>query len=219
VIRIALLVAGKDLRIERRSRVLLWQVMPFGLMALVLCGLALGPTHAGNSSAGPGLFYLVMLLVTLLMINRSQVIEGSPGTRSSVATLGLDPAGVFLGKALALAVELWLTGIVVLAGAVLLLHTALVGSAEALPSVVVILAALAAAGTLYGALSGGGQGPATLLPVLSFPAFAPLLIAGERSYHDALHGGSLWQWWVISLVALVAYLAIGILLYGVLEDS
>lgn len=219
MIRIALLVAGKDLRIERRSRVLLWQVMPFGVMALVLCGLALGPTHAGNSSAGPGLFYLVMLLVTLLMINRSQVIEGSAGTRTSVATLGLDPAGVFLGKALALAVELWLTGIVVLGGAVLLLHTALVGSAEALPSVLVILAALAAAGTLYGALSGGGQGPATLLPVLSFPAFAPLLIAGERSYNDALHGGSLWQWWVISLVALVAYLAIGILLYGVLEDS
>jgi hypothetical protein len=55
--------------------------------------------------------------------------------------------------------------------------------------------------------------------VLSFPAFAPLLIAGERSYSDALHGGALWQWWVISLVALVAYLAIGILLYGVLEDS
>jgi heme exporter protein B len=160
-----------------------------------------------------------MLLVTLLMINRSQVIEGSSGTRTSVATLGLDPAGVFLGKALALAIELWLTGIVVLAGAVLLLHTALVGSAEALPSVLVILGALAAAGTLYGALSGGGQGPATLLPVLSFPAFAPLLIAGERSYSDALNGGALWQWWVISLVALVAYLAIGILLYGVLEDS
>jgi heme exporter protein B len=219
VIRTALLVAGKDLRIERRSRVLLWQVLPFGVMALVLCGLALGPSHAGNSTAGPGLFYLVMLLVTLLMINRSQVIEGSPGTRASVATLGLDPAGVFLGKALALAVELWLMSIVLLGGAVLLLHTRLSGTLEALPSVLVIVAALAAAGTLYGALSGGGQGPATLLPVLSFPAFAPLLIAGERSYSDALHGGALWQWWVISLVALAAYLAIGILLYGVLEES
>jgi heme exporter protein B len=219
VIRTALLVAGKDLRIERRSRVLLWQVLPFGVMALVLCGLALGPSHAGNSAAGPGLFYLVMLLVTLLMINRSQVIEGSPGTRASVATLGLDPAGVFLGKALALAVELWLMSVVLLGGAVLLLHTQLSGTLEALPSVLVIVAALAAAGTLYGALSGGGQGPATLLPVLSFPAFAPLLIAGERSYSDALHGGALWQWWVISLVALAAYLAIGILLYGVLEES
>ncbi|MGA7835004.1 MAG: heme exporter protein CcmB [Acidimicrobiales bacterium] len=219
MIRTALLVAGKDLRIERRSRVLLWQVLPFGVMALVLCGLALGPTHAGNSSAGPGLFYLVMLLVTLLMINRSQVIEGSPGTRASVATLGLDPAGVFLGKALALAVELWIMSIVLLAGAVLLLHTALSGTASALPSVLVIVTALAAAGTLYGALSGGGQGNATLLPVLSFPAFAPLLIAGERSFSNALHGGALWQWWLISLVALAAYVAIGILLYGVLEES
>jgi heme exporter protein B len=219
VIRIALLVAGKDLRIERRSRVLLWQVLPFGVMALVLSGLALGPAHAGNSSAGPGLFYLVMLFVTLLMINRSQAIEGSPGTRASVATLGLDPSGIFLGKALALAVELWLSSVVLLGGAVLLLHTALVGTLEALPSVVVILAALAAAGTIYGAMSGGDQGPATLLPVLTFPAFAPLLIAGERSYSAALHGGALWQWWVISLVALVAYLAMGILLYGVLEES
>ncbi len=219
MIRVAWLVAAKDLRIERRSRVLLWQVLPFGVMALLLSGLALGAAHAGHSNAAPGLYYLVMLLVALLMINRSQVIEGSPGTRASVATLGLDPAGVFLGKALALAVELWLTGVVLLAGAVLVLHTALGGTLSALPSVVVTLGALAAAGTLYGALSGGGQGPATLLPVLSLPAFAPLLIAGERSFSAALHGGALLQWWIISLVALVAYLAIGILLYGVLEES
>ena len=111
MIRTALLVAGKDLRIEVRSRVLLWQVVPFGVIALLLCGLALGPAHAGSSSAGPGLYYLVTLLVALLMINRSHVVERAPGTKSSVATLGLDPAGVFLGKSLALAVELWLTGL------------------------------------------------------------------------------------------------------------
>jgi heme exporter protein B len=219
VIRTALLVAGKDLRIELRSRVLLWQVVPFGVMALLLCGLALGPAHAGNSSAGPGLYYLVTLLVTLLMINRSQAVERSAGTRSSVATLGLDPAGVFLGKSLALAVELWVTGVVLLAGAVLVLHTALHGALVALPSIAVTLGALAAAGTLYGALTAGGDGSATLLPVLALPAFAPLLIAGERSFSAALHGGALWEWWVIVSVALVAYLAIGILLYGVLEES
>ena len=219
MIRTALLVAGKDLRIELRSRVLLWQVVPFGVMALLLCGLALGPAHAGNSPAGPGLYYLVTLLVTLLMINRSQAVERSAGTRSSVATLGLDPAGVFLGKSLALAVELWVTGVVLLAGAVLVLHTALHGALVALPSIVVTLGALAAAGTLYGALTAGGDGSATLLPVLALPAFAPLLIAGERSFSAALHGGALWEWWVIVSVALVAYLAIGILLYGVLEES
>ena len=218
MIRTALLVAGKDLRIERRSRVLLWQVVPFGVMALLLSGLALGPERAGRSSAAPGLFYLVSVLVVLLMINRSQGVESTPGTRASIATLGLDPAGVFLGKALALCVELWIAGVVLLAGSVLLLHTQLHATLVALPSVLVTLAALAAAGTLYGALTSAGGG-ATLLPVLSLPAFAPLLIAGERSFSSALSGGALWEWWVISLVALAAYLAAGILLYGVLEES
>ena len=213
-----MLVAGKDLRIEVRSRVLLWQVVPFGVMALLLSGLALGPNHAGHSSAAPGLFYLVVVLVALLMINRSAAVEATPGTRASVATLGLDPAGVFLGKAAALAVELWLTAIVLLAGSVVVLHTALHGTLEAVPSIVVTLGAIAGAGTLYGALTSGGNA-ATLLPVLSLPTFAPLLIAGERSFNSALHGGALLQWWVISVVALAVYLALGILLYGVLEES
>lgn len=219
MIRVAWLVATKDLRIEARSRVLLWQVFPFGAMALLLTGLALGPAHAGHSSAGPGLFYLVMLFVALLMINRSQVIEATPGTRASIATLGLDPAGVFLGKALALCVELWVSGLILLAGTVLVLHTALHGAFLALPSVLVTLAALAAAGTLYGAITSGGEGAATLLPVLCLPAFAPLLIAGERAFSAALTHGGLWEWWVIVVVALVAYVGVGILLYGVLEES
>ena len=219
MIATAWLVARKDLAIELRSRVLLWQVVPFGLLALLLSGLALGPTRAGHSTSAPGLFYLVTLFTTLLMVTRSQAVEHSPGTQSSVATLGLDPAGVFLGKSLALLIELWVTGLVLLAGTVVLLHTPLGGTVRALPSVLVTLAALAGAGTLYGALTAGVDGPATLLPVLALPAFAPLLIAGERSFSAALHGGGLWEWWVIALVALAGYLAIGILLYGVLEES
>jgi heme exporter protein B len=219
VIRVALLVAAKDLRIEARSRVLLWQVLPFGVMALLLAGLALGPARAGHSSSAPGLFYLVVVFVTLLTVARSEAIERATGTRTSVATLGLDPSGVFLGKAVALAVELWVSGVVLLCGAVLFLHTSLTGTLRAAPSVALTLGALAAAGVLYGALTSGGASATTLLPILSLPAFAPLLIAGERSFSAALAGGSPWQWWVIDLVALVAYLAVGILLYGVLEES
>ena len=219
MIRLALLVAAKDLRIEGRSRVLLWQVVPFGVMALLLAGLALGPTQVGHSSAAPGLFYLVILFVTLLMVARSRSLDARPGTRDSLATLGLDPAGVFLGKVLALAVELWVTGALLLAGTVVVLHTGLSGTWAAAPSVAATLGALAAAGVLHGASSGSGEGAATLLPLLSLPAFAPLLIAGERAYSAALHGGALWEWWTISLVALAAYLGLGVLLYGVLEES
>jgi len=218
VIRTAWLVARKDLRIEVRSRVLLWQVLPFGALALLLCGLALGPADAGHSRAAPGLFYLVTLFVTLLMIIRSQAVEQTAGTAESVATLGLDAAGVFIGKSVALTIELWVSSLLLLGGTVVVLHTSLIGTIHALPSVLVTLGAMACAGTLYGALTAGGEGPATLLPILALPAFAPLLVAGERSFSAALHGGALWEWWVIDLVALTGYVAIGVLLYGVLEE-
>lgn len=213
------LVAHKDLRIEGRSRVLLWQVVPFGVLALLLAGLALGPTRAGSSTSAPGLFYLVILFVALAMVQRSQNVENAPGTRASIATLGLDPGAIFLGKSLALAIELWSVGLILLGGSVLFLHISLIGALKALPSVMVALGTMATAGTIYGALTTGGDGPTTLLPILTLPAFAPLLIAGERSLSAALYGGALWEWWVIVVVALAVYLAVGVLLYGVLEDS
>ena len=42
----AVLVAGKDLRIEARSRVGLWQVVPFALLVLILLAFAIGPDQA-----------------------------------------------------------------------------------------------------------------------------------------------------------------------------
>ncbi len=219
MIRTAKLVARKDLRIELRSRVLAWQVLPFGVMALLLCGLALGPNAAGRSHAGPGLFYIVVTLMALLMINRSQAIESNKGTKVSVATLGLDPAGVFLGKAAALTLEMWFASGVLLVGTVLFLHVDRAKTLVATPSIAVTIAALSLAGTLYGALTSSQNSTVTLLPILALPAFAPLLMAGERSYSAEVYGGGSQVWWSLLLIALVAYTSIGVLLYGVMEES
>lgn len=219
MIRTALLVAGKDLRVERRSRVLLWQVLPFATIALILSGLAVGPSIAAMRHAAPGLFYLVTLLVTLMMIARSQAVESSPGTRTSVLMIGLDPASVFLGKSLALFVELLATAVVLLAGVILVLHAPLAGTASALPSVVLALAALAASGTMFGALIGDSNGHATLLPIIALPPFAGILIIGEKAFSGALTGDSVVRWILFLALALAAYVALGILLYGVAEES
>ena len=176
MIRVALLVAGKDLRVERRSRVLLWQVVPFGVMALLLCGLALGPDQAGHSSAAPGLFYLVIVLVALLMINRSHAIEATPAApeRRSRRS-GWTPRASSWARPSALAVELWLTAIVLLAGSCAgAAHGPPRDARGDCPASSSPSAPSRRAGTLYGALTSGGNAAATLLPVLSLPAFAPL---------------------------------------------
>ena len=217
MIRVARLVAAKDLRIESRRRVALWQVLPFGVMALLLCGLALGPRRAGHSGAGAGLYFVVMLLVALLLVTRSQSIERRGGTRSSVATLGLDPAGVFLGKSAALLVQLISMGLVLGVGAVVLLHVPAAGALAALPGTTLTLVGLAAAGTMYGAVT-GSDGPTTLLAVTSLPAYAPILIVGERLASAAIAHGGTARWWVLLGTLVAAYLGLGVTLYGVVED-
>jgi heme exporter protein B len=217
--RTALLVAAKDLRIELRSRVLLWQVLPFGVIALLLSGLAVGPRASVTRNAAPGLFFVVILLVSLLMIGRSHSIEARRGTHSSIKMLGLDPAGVFLGKAFALFVTLGAAALVLLCGVVLLMHAPLGATLRALGPICLALGSIAAGGTLYGALSGDAENQATLLPIIALPPLAGVLVAGEKAFAACINGTSNVRWQIFLAIGLVAYLAVGILLYGVAEES
>lgn len=216
--RDAVLVAGKDLRIELRTKVLLWQVLPFAVLALLLFALALGPSAATLRSGAPGLLWLALLLVTVLAVTRSAGIETREGTRAATRLLGLDAGGVFLGKAAALGVQLLALDVVLEAGLLVFFHVDLERLALATPLGVGAIVALASAGTLYGALVAGTEAAATLLPVLVLPALAPVLIAGERGTAAVLSGHGPGRWAVVLGVAAVAYLAVGVVLYGPLEE-
>ena len=63
----ALLVAGKDLRVELRSRVTTNQVLPFALLVLLLFGFALDADRPVLERATPGLFWLAVLFCTCLL--------------------------------------------------------------------------------------------------------------------------------------------------------
>jgi heme exporter protein B len=218
VIRLILLVAQKDLRIERRSRVLLWQVAPFGLMTLLLCGLAVGPNASTQAKLAPGLFYIVVMLVALLVINRTSQVESSRGTATSVQILGIDPGAVFLGKALAMFIQLSIVGVALLAGTTVLLHVPLDAAFVTLPVLLLASATLSMAGVLYGRIAASSANAGTLLPALALPAFAPILIAGERSFSSLITAGPLARWVGLLGLASATYACVGVLLYGALEE-
>ena len=104
--RDAALVAGKDLRIEGRSRVGLSQVAPFGIVALVLFAFALGPDRQIMAKGAPGLFWVAVLFCTVLAVQRSVSVESADGARDGLRLSGIDPAGLFLGKSIAVAAQL-----------------------------------------------------------------------------------------------------------------
>ena len=120
----AVLVAGKDLRIEARSRVALWQVVPFAVLVLVLLAFAIGPDQASLRHAAPGIFWVALLFSTVLAIQRSVAVESGEGTRDGLRLSGIDPAGIFLGKAAAIGLQLLALQLVLWAGVTLPLRRA-----------------------------------------------------------------------------------------------
>ena len=221
--RDAALVAGKDLRIEMRSRVLVNQVAPFGVLVLVLFAFALGPDAQDLVKAAPGVFWVAVLFAGLLAIQRAFAIESSPGARDGLRLAGLDPAGVFLGKVAAVFAQLVVLEVLLGAGAVLLFGAHVHDAWSLVGACVVGTAGLAGAGVLYGGLASGLRVRETLLPLLVLPVVAPVLVAGTKVWQAALRtqtatpgsGG----WMPLLLVFAVVYVALGVLLYGVLQEE
>jgi heme exporter protein B len=219
--RDAVLVAGKDLRIEARSRVALWQVVPFAVLVLLLLAFAIGPDAAPLRHAAPGIFWIAVLFSTVLSVQRSVAIESGEGTRDGLRLSGIDPAGIFLGKAAAVALQLAVLQIVLWAGVTFLFDVRVHVIWLALVASLLATVGLACAGVLYGALSAGLRVRDTLLPILVLPVLAPVLLAGSKAWEAALDGnaGAGTEWLRILIPFAVIYLVIGVVLYGPLQEA
>jgi heme exporter protein B len=220
--RDAAVMAGKDLRIEMRSRVATNQVAPFALLVLILFAFALDPDTGVLARAAAGLFWVAVLFCALLAIQRAFAVEASDGARDNLRLSGLDPAAIFLGKASAIAAELAVLELVLGAGVVVLYNRSLDGPVLLIVTCVLATIGLSAAGTVYGALAAGLRVRETLLPLLLLPVVAPVLLAATRATEAALGGNPAdgWPWVRLIGVFAVIYLAFGIVAFGpLLEES
>ena len=215
------LVAGKDLRIEARSRVATNQVAPFALLVLVLFAFALDPDRGVLTKAAPGLFWVTVLFATLLSVQRSFAIEAGDATRDGLRLSGLDPAAIFLGKAGAVALQLAALEVVLAVGVVVLYDSPVHGAVLLLATCVLATIGLAAAGTVYGVLAAGLRVRDTLLPLLLLPVVAPVLLAATRASEAALAGspGDGWPWVRLLAVFAAIYVAFGVVAFGPLLEE
>jgi heme exporter protein B len=221
VIRDALLVAGKDLRLEWRSRVALNQVAPFALLVLVLFAFALDPDRGLLERATPGLYWVAVLFSGLLALQRSFSIESADGNRDALRLSGLDPAGIFLGKVMAVGLQLLALEILLGVGVAVLYTTPITGWILLLVTAMVATVAIAAAGTLYGVVAAGLRVRETLLPLLLLPVLAPVLIGSTRAFEAALGGtpSEGWPWVGLMGVIAVLYLIAGVFGFGPLMEE
>jgi heme exporter protein B len=222
VFRDAALVAGKDLRIEWRSHVTTNQVAPFAVLVLILFAFALDPDRDVLQRATAGLFWIAILFSAVLAVQRAFALEAADGNRDALRLSGLSPAGIFLGKAGAIALELAALEVLLGIGVAVLYNTTWSGWLLLITTGVVATIGLAAAGSLYGVLAAGLRVRETLLPLLFLPVVAPVLLGATRAFEAALDQSPAdgWSWVTLLTTFAVIYVAFGVLAFGsLLEES
>jgi heme exporter protein B len=214
-------VAGRDLRVEARSRVTTNQVAPFALLVLILFAFALDPDGPLLERATPGLYWVTVLFSALLAIARSAALDEADGVRDALRLSALDPAGVFVGKALAVAAELAALEVLLGAGVIVLYGADPAALGLLAATCLAATVAVASTGTLYGALVSGLRVRETLLPLLLLPVLAPVLIAATRAFESALGGvpADGWPWCGLLATFAVLYSVAGALAYGTLLEG
>ncbi len=220
--RDAWLVMLKDLRLERRSKIGIVQVLPFAVLVLLIFAFALDPDRGVLERATPGLFWVAVLFSSILTLQRSFGVEAEDGVLDALRLSGMAPAGIFAGKVAALVLQLLVLEAVLAVGVIVFYSTELHGIGLLAAITVAATVGIAASGAIYGALSARLRSRDTLLPLLMLPLLAPVLISATRGFEVGLErqAGGGWSWAALLGVFALVYLTLGALLFRpLLEDA
>lgn len=220
------LIAGKDLRVEIRSRVVLHQIVPFVATVLLLFAFALDPDQGFLTKATPGLYWIAILLSALVVIQRTFTLEANDGGRDGLRSAGLDPAAIFLGKGAAVCAVLLGLEVLLLAAVALFYGASLRGWPLLGVTAMLATVGVVAPGMIFGVLATGQRVRETLLPLLFLPVVAPVMIGATNSFQAALRppaqqaAAEGWRWCGLLAIFALLYTVLGLIVFGpLLEDS
>ncbi len=214
--RDTLLIAGKDLKIEFRSKVALNQILPFAFVVLIIFAFALDTSPGVLQQVAPGLFWLAVLFSAIFSVDRAVAIEADDNAGDGLLVYGVDPAGVFFGKVVSVFVQLFLLEVLLLLGMVILYGPKIGGWLLMLVSAIFATLGVCTAGITYSQLASGSRAKQSLLPLLLVPVVSPVLLAATKAWQDAFTAtASLDDPWLrLLIVFAVVYLALGAIFHG-----
>ncbi|HEY1015593.1 MAG TPA: heme exporter protein CcmB [Herpetosiphonaceae bacterium] len=194
----ALAVAGKDVRIELRSRYALNAMLLFAVTTVVVVSFRLGPLGVSRDERAAStlavLLWVAIFFAALNGLARAFVREEETRTAPALR-LAAPPLAVYLGKLL---VNLGLLALLeTLVATLFIVLMNLRVSQPGLLAAVLALGGIGLAGatTIIAALVAKADGRNSLFAVLAFPLLLPLLVAAVEVTELALAGGGWSEAW------------------------
>jgi heme exporter protein B len=182
ILRQAGRVAGKDLRIELRSREIVYTMAFFGALLVVIYAFAFPRNDDAIRGAVPGMLWVAIAFTGTIGLGRAFDRERENDTMRALLLTPVPRLAVFLGKAISIAVLVGAVSAVVAGLLYVFLNAPLF--AHPGPFVLVVLLGIigfAVIGTVFAATLLKVRSRDVLLPVILYPLLLPLFVAGTQT--------------------------------------
>ncbi len=219
LLRAALLIAVKDLRIEARTKEITLVTTFFAVLVVVLSSLSFYLDRNLAVRIAPGVLWVSLAFAGLLAVLRSWSREREQDAMRGLLLSPIPRGAIFFGKAIGNLVFLTVVELVLVPLVGIFFHL----ESEHLGALMGLLAlgtfGFVAAGTLFGALGVRSNARDLALSVIIFPLITPALLGGVVATRE-LFAGAPWvelTGWVQILAAFdLVFLGAGWLLFDAL---
>jgi heme exporter protein B len=198
MLRHALRIAWKDLRIEVRSKEIFATMAFFGTLLVVIYSFAFSDPIAVRAAA-PGMLWVSFAFTGTIALGRAFDRERENDTMRALLLAPVPRLSVFLGKAVAMTVLVLAVAVIVVPLLALFLGAPLFEFAGQLViSVVLGAIGISVVGSVFAATLLKVRSRDVLLPVILYPLLIPLFVAGTKStaalvaVHPNLEAAAYW---------------------------
>jgi heme exporter protein B len=187
-----LTVLAKDLRIELRTREIVTTAGFFGVLVALMASVAYTTGPETTSRVAPGTIWLAVAFASVLALGRTWQREREDACFVGLLTTPIPRSALFLGKALGVFLFVLAIELVVVPVVALLFHLDLLDVGGPLAILLVLgTIGVAAAGTLFGAMTVRTRARDLVLATVLFPLLSPTLVSGVAATREIISGATL----------------------------
>ncbi|MBI2909348.1 MAG: heme exporter protein CcmB [Chloroflexi bacterium] len=176
----ALVIAGKDLLTELRTKDIVTSVLIFALLAIIIFSFSFETSAETTPLVAPGVLWVAFTFAGVVGLNRSFTLEKDKGCLEGLMLCPVDRGAIYVGKLLGA-----LTFMLVVEGISLPVFSVLYNLPIFMPGLLLVAVmtslGFAAIGTLFSAVASSTRARDVMLPILFLPMVVPILIAAVKA--------------------------------------
>jgi len=216
-------IAGKDLRVEVRSRTAMVSALAFAALVLVIFNFARDAGSVSREALAPSVLWITFTFSGMIALNRSFALERENAALDGLLMAPVSRTALFLGKYLANLAFVFMVEAVTLPLFVLFFGADLSGILGGLVlTMVLATAGFVAIGTLFSAIAVRTRFAELMLPLLILPFLIPPVIGAVQVTSRLLAGrptSEILGWLKILALYDLVFVTVCLLLFTPLMDE